>query len=147
MHPLLQPALWISEVLHGSPGPQIADILPISFIIGNIVVIGLLTRVAEARNALAVAALGLFINYVGCGLEGTGNLGDYNLALDDNVKGCPTYQQVRQPTMEGFEVAKRFGKLGKHASDTCLLTLCDVKVPPSQNSRTTLQASVLSNAS
>merc|ERR1712151_1353320 len=31
--------------------------------------------------------------------------------------------------MEGFSCAKRFGKLGKHASDTCLLTLKDVKVP------------------
>ena len=30
---------------------------------------------------------------------------------------------------EGFESAKRFAKLGKHASDTCLLTLENVKVP------------------
>ena len=29
----------------------------------------------------------------------------------------------------GFEVAKRFSKLGKHASDTCLLTLENVEVP------------------
>lgn len=31
--------------------------------------------------------------------------------------------------MEGFECAKRFGKLGKHASDTCLLTLKNVRIP------------------
>jgi len=29
----------------------------------------------------------------------------------------------------GFESAKRFAKLGKHASDTCLLTLDNVKIP------------------
>ncbi len=138
MHPLLQPALWISEarlrayipeepisqaetrlsrpggewavascprrsprappapqVLHASPGPQIGDVLPITFLLGNVVAIGALARLPQARTALNIALLGLFINYVGCGLEGTGGLGDYNLALDDGVKGCPTYEQVR----------------------------------------------------
>merc|ERR1719428_1353281 len=38
---------------------------------------------------------------------------------------------VVESTMEGFECAKSFGKLGKHASDTALLTLRDVKVPRS----------------
>jgi len=36
---------------------------------------------------------------------------------------------VVEQGMEGFECAKRFGKIGKAASDTCLLTLKDVKVP------------------
>ena len=31
--------------------------------------------------------------------------------------------------MDGFESAKRLGKIGKHASDTCLLTLKNVHVP------------------
>ena len=31
--------------------------------------------------------------------------------------------------MAGFESAKRFAKVGKHASDTCLLTLENVVVP------------------
>lgn len=36
---------------------------------------------------------------------------------------------VIEKGMDGFSCAKRFGKLGKHASDTCLLTLKDVRVP------------------
>ncbi|CAE7769784.1 ACADL [Symbiodinium pilosum] len=36
---------------------------------------------------------------------------------------------VIESDMPGFSCAKRFGKLGKHASDTCLITLEDVKVP------------------
>lgn len=38
---------------------------------------------------------------------------------------------IVESTMEGFECAKHFGKIGKHASDTCLLTLKDVRVPRS----------------
>ena len=30
MHPLLQPAIWIGEVLHGSPGPTVGDVMPVS---------------------------------------------------------------------------------------------------------------------
>jgi alkylation response protein AidB-like acyl-CoA dehydrogenase len=36
---------------------------------------------------------------------------------------------VVEKGMEGFEAAKRFAKLGKHASDTSLLTLVNVRVP------------------
>lgn len=36
---------------------------------------------------------------------------------------------VIEKGMDGFSCAKKFGKLGKHASDTCLLTLKDVRVP------------------
>jgi long-chain-acyl-CoA dehydrogenase len=36
---------------------------------------------------------------------------------------------VVEADMEGFSCAKRFAKLGKHASDTCLLTLDNVRVP------------------
>jgi len=38
---------------------------------------------------------------------------------------------VVESGMEGYECAKTFSKLGKHASDTCLLTLKNVKVPRS----------------
>ena len=70
-HPLLQPAIWIGEVLHSSPGPQIADVMPITFILGNVAVIGALSTFAELRTALNLALLALFIHYVGCGLEGS----------------------------------------------------------------------------
>jgi hypothetical protein len=46
-HPLLPPILWISDVLHGSPGPKIADIVPISFVVGNAIAIGAITLSKE----------------------------------------------------------------------------------------------------
>ena len=42
-HPILQPILWISDVLHGSPGPLVGGLVPLSFLIGNVVVLGLLS--------------------------------------------------------------------------------------------------------
>lgn len=36
---------------------------------------------------------------------------------------------VVEKGMEGFSVEKRFGKLGKHCQDTCLISFTDVKVP------------------
>ena len=130
MHPLLQPALWISEVLHGSPGPKVADLVPATFLLGNVVVLGALARVPQLRNALNVGIVGLFINYIGMGLEGTNGLGDYNLALDDGIAGCPTYEEVRQPTMAGFDRSKYTGRWYEHAfhdwtqfSDTYDVTL------------------------
>ena len=39
-HPLLQPILWISDVLHGSPGPLVFDLVPASFLMANILFIG-----------------------------------------------------------------------------------------------------------
>ena len=115
MHPLLQPAIWIGEVLHGSPGPQIADVMPYSFLALNVVAIGLLTFVAELRTTLNFFLLALFVHYVGCGLEGTKDLADYNLALNDGVRGCPTYEQVRQPSMDNFDPVKYQGRWYEHA--------------------------------
>ena len=136
MHPILQPVLWISEVLHGSPGPKIGDILPYSFLLGNVVAIGALQFVPRLRTAVNIALLGLFINYVGTGLEGTNGLGDYNLALNDGVKGCPAYEQVRQPSMDGFDKTKYTGRWYEHAfhdwtqfSDTYDVTL-DIELSP-----------------
>ena len=73
-------------------------------------VLGALARSSVARTTVDIALVGLFLNYVGCGLEGTGGLGDYNLALDDGVHGCPTYEQVRQPSMDKFDVSKYQGR-------------------------------------
>ena len=71
--------------------------------------------VSQIRNAVNVAALAAFIAYVGAGLSGTAGLGDYNLALDDSyqgqvVKGCPAYEEVRQPSMDNFDITKYEGK-------------------------------------
>lgn len=46
-HPILQPILWISDVLHGSPGPMIANLVPITFIAGNVLAIAAFTSSKE----------------------------------------------------------------------------------------------------
>ena len=113
-HPILQPILWISDVLHGTPGPKLADLVPVGFLLGNLAVIGAVTLSKEFRNALNIFALSAFLTYVGAGLDGSAGLGDFNLALDDSysgrvVKGCPTYEEVRQPSMDDFDIKKYQG--------------------------------------
>jgi hypothetical protein len=66
-----------------------------------------------------VAALFAFLSYVGSGLEGTAGLGDFNLALDDSykgqvVKGCPAYEDVRQSSMDNFDITKYQGLWYEH---------------------------------
>jgi len=114
-HPLLQPILWISDVLHGSPGPMVFDLVPATFLMANILFIGATVWSKEFRGALNVAALSAFLTYVGAGLDGQAGLGDFNLQLNDSyqgqvVKGCPTYNEVRQPSMDGFDLEKYQGK-------------------------------------
>jgi len=48
-HPILQPILAISDVLHGSPGPMAGGLVPASFILGNIIVIAAVTLSKEVR--------------------------------------------------------------------------------------------------
>ncbi len=56
---------------------------------------------------------------MGAGLDGEAGLGDFNLALDDNykgqiVKGCPAYEEVRQPSMNDFDIKKYQGLWYEH---------------------------------
>ena len=37
------------------------------------------------------------------------------MALDDGIRGCPTYEQVRQPSMEGFDRTLYTGRWYEHA--------------------------------
>jgi hypothetical protein len=46
-HPLLQPFLWISDVLHGTPGPKVADLVPALFLAGNVLAITIVTLSKE----------------------------------------------------------------------------------------------------
>ncbi len=60
-------------------------------------------------------ALSAFLTYVGAGLDGQAGLGDYNLQLNDDyrgefVRGCPAYDEVRRPSMDGFDLEKYQGK-------------------------------------
>lgn len=50
-HPILQPILWISDVLHGSPGPKIADLVPFTFLAGNVIAITAFTFSKEVSVA------------------------------------------------------------------------------------------------
>jgi hypothetical protein len=113
-HPILQPILWISDVLHASPGPKIGGLIPATFLAGNLAFIALITKSKEIRNAVNIAALAAFLTYVGSGLDGTAGTGDFNLALDDSykgqiVRGCPSYDEVRQPSMDNFDLEKYQG--------------------------------------
>jgi len=113
-HPVLQPILWISDVLHGTSGPMIGGLVPALFLLGNIAVIYVTLAFKEIRNAANIFALSAFFAYVGAGLDGQAGLGDFNLALDDNyngaiVKGCPSYQDVRQSSMDNFDITKYEG--------------------------------------
>ena len=49
-HPILQPILWISDVLHGSPGPLVGGLVPLSFLLGNVVVLGAMAVSKEVGN-------------------------------------------------------------------------------------------------
>jgi hypothetical protein len=114
-HPILPPILWISDVLHATPGPKIAGLVPVLFVAGNLAVIAAFTLSKQVRNAVNIAAFTAFLAYIGSGLDGTAGLGDFNLALDDSykgqiVKGCPAYSEVRQPSMDGFDLTKYQGK-------------------------------------
>jgi hypothetical protein len=114
-HPLLQPILWISDVLHGSPGPMVLNLVPASFLGANLLFIGVSYWSKEFRSALNVAVLSAFLTYVGAGLDGQAGLGDFNLQLDDSyqgdiVRGCPAYDDVRRPSMDGFDLEKYQGK-------------------------------------
>lgn len=62
-----------------------------------------------------MAALSAFLTYVGAGLDGQAGLGDFNLQLNDDyqgevVRGCPAYDEVRRPSMDGFDLEKYQGK-------------------------------------
>jgi hypothetical protein len=48
-HPILQPILWISDVLHGSPGPMIGNLVPASFIAGNVLAISVFAMSKEVK--------------------------------------------------------------------------------------------------
>ena len=49
-HPILQPILWISDVLHGTPGPKIADLVPSLFLAGNVLAIGIVAVSKEVSH-------------------------------------------------------------------------------------------------
>lgn len=61
-HAILQPIFWISEVLHASPGPMVGDLVPISFIVGNIVAIAAFIFIKEVRFQLGKNCVNSFLS-------------------------------------------------------------------------------------
>jgi hypothetical protein len=51
-HAILEPVLWISDVLHGSPGPMVGGLVPVTFLLGNILAIGAVSFSKEVRYRL-----------------------------------------------------------------------------------------------
>ena len=103
MHPLLKPAIWIGEVLHSSPGPSIefqgGDFMPWSFVAGNVAVIGALAFSKRLSGFVNVALLGLFINFVGLGLEGALRHGEYHPNPTPIPTPDPDPNQARSTTV------------------------------------------------
>ena len=94
--------------------------------------------IRKARATLAQAASLAFFGTVSAGLAGTsGDNGSLNLALDDapvagvvvrgDVKGCPSYAQVRQPSMDGFDVTKYTGRWYEHAHPAAWIWILDAR--------------------
>ena len=122
MHPLIGGVgVGIGEVMWRFPGYDGLNTAPYGFLALNAVVIAALSASTTLRTALNSALLGLFALYVGTGLAGNGDLGSYNLALDNDgngggaIVGCPAYEQVRQPTMDNFDLKKYEGRWFEHA--------------------------------
>ena len=118
-HPILQPILYLSDVLHGSPGPLVGDLVPATFILANVVFLTAFSISKEIRNVMNISLLFLFLNYIGSGLDGKAGLGDYNLAINDSyegkiVKGCPAYDDVKLDSMKEFDITKYQGKWYEH---------------------------------
>ena len=95
------------------------SLVPVLFLAGNALLIGAFAASQQIRTAINIAAVAAFMAYTGAGTEGAAGLGDYNLALDDSyrgqvVKGCPAYDEVRQPTMNNFDLNKYQGLWYEH---------------------------------
>lgn len=54
-HPILQPILWISDVLHASPGPMVAGLVPLTFIAGNAIAIAAVTMSKQVSTRIEYA--------------------------------------------------------------------------------------------
>ena len=134
MHPLIGGAgVGLGELTWAVPGyagldaaSQDAAGPPLAFLVASLAasnVISSTPLLRAAASGLASFALCLTIS---SGLAGTsGDNGSLNLALDDapvagavfpgDVRGCPTYADVRQKSMDGFDVTKYTGRWYEHA--------------------------------
>jgi hypothetical protein len=113
IHPIIQPILWISEVLHASIGPKVFGLVPLSFGLGTAAILYVIASFNNLRKGLGITALAALLVYIGAGLDGERGLGDYNIQLDDSyqgklVKGCPAPAEVQLIT--DFDLQKYQGR-------------------------------------
>eukprot|EP00667_Euglena_gracilis_P005481 EG_transcript_5513 len=108
-HPIVRPVLWLAELAGQGPGPELVGTPVGSLLLGTAAAVAI-ARNPDVRRVFGGATLALYLGAIGAGLAGTGNLGDYNLQLNDGVRGCPAYEEVRQPTMDGFDLTKYQGR-------------------------------------
>ncbi|GMH48446.1 hypothetical protein TrVE_jg5722 [Triparma verrucosa] len=118
-HPILQPILFLSEVMHGSPGPRIGGLVPYTFVLLNVLFILVTSKWKEISLSLNIFLFSSAIFYVGAGLKGEGSMADYNLGLNDDyktekVRGCPAYEDVRLKSMDNFDLNKYEGLWYEH---------------------------------
>lgn len=115
-HPLLKPLFFISEVLHASPGPRLAGLVPYSFLLSTCGLAYYVLIVANERfrNIVSTLIVSLLLLHIGTGLEVP--TADYNIQLDDRyegqvVKGCPaTPIQLASVNAKNFDYSRYAGR-------------------------------------
>jgi hypothetical protein len=119
-HPIMDGAFWFSEVMHASPGPRLAGLVPVSFLLtSGLVAVALVVQPQfdRLRAVVTSTVLGLFLAHVGSGLDGSFPA-DYNIQIDDDyqgqvLKGCPvTPESVQSASVQrqDFEYQKYQGR-------------------------------------
>jgi hypothetical protein len=114
-HPLMDAAFGISEVLHASPGPRPAGLVPYSFLLASALLAIALVQWERLRALAISTCLALFLAYVGTGLDSP--FPDYNIQLDDSyqgqvVRGCPSPEAVQSADIrrQSFDYSKYQGR-------------------------------------
>jgi hypothetical protein len=115
-HPLMDAAFGISEVLHASPGPMLAGLVPYSFLLATTLLAIALAQWDKLRAMAVSTSLALLLAHVGTGLDSS-SLADYNLQLDDDyqgkiVQGCPAPEAVQSTDIrrQSFDYLKYQGR-------------------------------------
>jgi hypothetical protein len=117
-HPILKPIFGVSEILHASPGPQVAGLIPCSFLVATGVLAYALASCGSLRKVVVIAIVASLLNFIGAGLDGQtpSLLADYNIQLDDDyhgrvVKGCPAPGSVQSPSVnQNFDYQNYSGR-------------------------------------
>ena len=95
--PVLQPVLWISKVLHGSPWPRVAGFVPVTFLPSNVVTIAAIASSPTLHASVNAVAAATLLAFVGAGLEDR-RLNKPRGGDDTKAKGDRVSRRPRQTT-------------------------------------------------